>query len=148
MPYEQALRRDRRPVSASALRTFAARGPTYSLYYPCRMLGIAGTFLYSVLSGRAFSVSWEHPVPFDLIFDSPNVDWSQRFRPGSTHPRSIYTNETLAGQRTKIPLHNMNAAGLDRIFPSFVEDHQAEPWVVVRRFNLSLSSYKPHIPHA
>ena len=31
------------------------------------------TFLYAVLTGRAFTILWEHPIPFDLLYDSPHI---------------------------------------------------------------------------
>jgi hypothetical protein len=95
------------------------------------MLGITSTFLYAVLTGRALSISWEHPVPIDMLFDSPNIDWSQRFKVGSTPPRSIYTNRTLALDKLKLPeTHNPSAQALDRTWPTFAKDHH-EPWIVV-----------------
>lgn len=96
-----------------------------------RMLGITSTFLYAVLTGRALSISWEHPVPIDTLFDSPFIDWSQRFKVGSTPTRNIYTNRTLALEKYKLPeTHNPSAQTLDRTWPHFAQKHH-ETWIVV-----------------
>jgi hypothetical protein len=96
------------------------------------MLGITSTFLYAILTGRAFSVSWEHPLPFDLLFDSPNVDWSQRFKPGSTSTREIYTNQTLVlNALTLTHSHNPSQEALDAFWPTFPK--LRDEWIIVSR---------------
>ncbi|CAB4405786.1 unnamed protein product [Rhizophagus irregularis] len=41
-----------------------------------RILGMTSTFLFSLLTNRAFLSDWQAPLPLDAIFDSPNIDWS------------------------------------------------------------------------
>lgn len=95
-----------------------------------RMLGITSTLLYAILTGRAFSVSWEHPLPFDLLFDSPNIDWSQRFKVGSTPTRDIYTNQTLVFNALSLnDSHNPSERALDSFWPTFAEHR--EEWIIV-----------------
>lgn len=100
------------------------------------MLGITSTFLYALLTGRALSISWEHPSPIDILFDSPHIDWSQRFKVASTPPRTIYTNDTLT--RLKLEgTHNPSAEALDRTMPSLLtgQEHQNDPWITLEALN-------------
>lgn len=48
------------------------------------MLGLTTTFFYAVLTGRAFAITFEKPTPFDILFDSPYIDWSRRWTPPGT----------------------------------------------------------------
>nr|CAG8487929.1 1558_t:CDS:2 [Entrophospora candida] len=41
-----------------------------------RILGMTSTFLFALLTNRAFLADWQVPLPLDAIFDSPNIDWS------------------------------------------------------------------------
>lgn len=69
-------------------------------------------------------------MPIDMLFDSPFIDWSQRFKAGSTPTRNIYTNRTLALEKLRLPeTHNPSAQALDRTWPHFAKEHH-EPWIV------------------
>ncbi|BGP13161.1 hypothetical protein JCM10213_000261 [Rhodosporidiobolus nylandii] len=101
--------------------------------YADRMLGIISTFLYSIISNRAFFMRWEHPAPPDLIFDSPNIDWSRPFNTSSTtEARAPFNNMTFG---SSIQAHNWDWQ-LDQFFPKFYKDYAAEtggakPWVTL-----------------
>ncbi|CAI2163033.1 6013_t:CDS:2 [Funneliformis geosporum] len=41
-----------------------------------RILGMTSTFLFALLTNRAYLADWQTPLPLDKIFDSPNIDWS------------------------------------------------------------------------
>ncbi|CAH1756189.1 23155_t:CDS:2 [Entrophospora sp. SA101] len=41
-----------------------------------RILGMTSTFLFALLTDRAFLADWQVPLPLDTIFDSSNIDWS------------------------------------------------------------------------
>ncbi|GAA5860561.1 hypothetical protein JCM1840_000300 [Sporobolomyces johnsonii] len=98
-----------------------------------RVLGMVTTFLYSILTKRAFAVAWEQPAPFDLLFDSPYIDWSRPFHPNSTTPpRRVYANETLVKARKEIEAHNWEESQIDDFFPGFVgnySDGKTVPWL-------------------
>lgn len=90
--------------------------------------------MWSILTGRAMSVLWFEPVPFDLIFDSPHIDWS-RSEPMelslTSHP--IYGNETLVRLRQKITRHNPVGGEVDEFFKN-AETTWARPdppWIQV-----------------
>ncbi|GAA6008625.1 hypothetical protein JCM11491_003373 [Sporobolomyces phaffii] len=111
-----------------------------------RFLGMVTTFLYSILTKRAFAVSWEQPAPFDMLFDSPHIDWSRPFtNKSSTPPQRIYANETFASAVSMIDAHNWEEPRIDDFFPGFVGNYSngaVTPWlklafnrgVVIRSF--------------
>ncbi len=37
---------------------------------------MTSTFLFALLTNRAYLADWQAPLPLDQIFDSPNIDWS------------------------------------------------------------------------
>ncbi|CAJ0878597.1 282_t:CDS:1, partial [Entrophospora sp. SA101] len=37
---------------------------------------MASTFLFALLTDRAFLADWQVPLPLDAIFTAPNIDWS------------------------------------------------------------------------
>lgn len=97
-----------------------------------RLLGVMTSFLYSILTNRAISVSWEHPVPFDLLFDSAYVDWSQRYHPDSTStPHPVYSNATLLAQRTDFSALNWHPKVIDEYFPGVPAKWSTfeQPWI-------------------
>lgn len=67
-----------------------------------RMLGLTTTFFYAILTGRAFAINFQQPMPVDILFDSPFIDWSRRWSPPGVVPvldQSIWANkEILAGK--------------------------------------------------
>ena len=90
----------------------------------CRFLGMVSTFLYSILTKRAFSVSWQQPAPFDTLFDSPHIDWSRPFsNTTKTLPQRIYQNETLVRGRKEINAHNWEEEKIDEFFPGFIGNY-------------------------
>ncbi|GAA5960409.1 hypothetical protein JCM3765_007502 [Sporobolomyces pararoseus] len=112
-----------------------------------RFLGMVTTFLYSILTKRAFSISWEQPAAFDMLFDSPHIDWSRPFTNASqTLPQKIYQNETLVQSIQTIDAHNWEEPQIDDFFPGFVGNYSngaTTPWlklafnrgVVIRSFS-------------
>lgn len=62
------------------------------------------SFFFSILTNRAFLVLWEHPIPFDTLFDSPNINWASPFTPTSTIVKSstgysFWTDKALIEER-------------------------------------------------
>ncbi|GAA5924173.1 uncharacterized protein JCM15063_005565 [Sporobolomyces koalae] len=98
-----------------------------------RFLGMVSTFLYSILTRRAFSISWEQPAPFDMLFDSPNIDWSRPYTNSSkTPPQHVYRDASLKKAMTTIDAHNWEEPQIDEFFPSFVENYSdsgSTPWL-------------------
>lgn len=100
-----------------------------------RLLGMVSVFLYSVLTERAFSMTWEKPAPLDLFFDSPFIDWSRPFNETlSTVARGPYINSTISSSRKFFEMHNLWPRDLDTFFRTFATDYAAgsrETWVRV-----------------
>jgi hypothetical protein len=95
------------------------------------------TFLYSVISNRAFKMDWEHPTPPDLLFDSPYIDWSQPFNKSSSTPTqgAPFRNQSFVEQRVSIQAHDWQMNQLDTWFPAFPKNFGAgkgSPWLQVR----------------
>ncbi|CAG8546496.1 17158_t:CDS:2 [Cetraspora pellucida] len=41
-----------------------------------RIFGMTSTFLFALLTNRAFLADWQVPIPLEAVFSSPNIDWS------------------------------------------------------------------------
>lgn len=87
-----------------------------TMFYSDSLLGATSAFLYSILSGRAFSISWEQPVPFDLLFDSPRIDWSQRYTNSTTPERPIYADQHALDTRLDLNAMNWETQHIDSFF--------------------------------
>ncbi|GAA5988297.1 hypothetical protein JCM11641_006654 [Rhodosporidiobolus odoratus] len=135
------------------LLEFMCRDGEYCGGFADRILGMVSTFLYSILTNRAFSMTWEQPAPLDLLFDSPFIDWSRPFRNSTTPVGLLYSNTTLLEQSEEINAHNWEEKKIDDFFPRFVAEYGSKdstPWlqldfnrgVVIRSF-----SYPPIKPH-
>lgn len=102
-----------------------------------RFLGMVSTFLYAILTKRAFSISWEQPAPFDTLFDSPHIDWSRPYsNTTKTLPQRMYRNETLLGRRKEINAHNWEEEKIDDFFPNFIANYSNNgntSWLQVSR---------------
>ncbi|GAA5918106.1 hypothetical protein JCM1841_005256 [Sporobolomyces salmonicolor] len=127
--HAEMMRGEREP----SLLEFVCHAGEYCGGFADRVLGMVTTFLYSILTKRAFSITWEQPAPFDLLFDSPYIDWSRPFNPNSTTPpRRVYANETLVEARKEIEAHNWEEPQIDDFFPGFVgnySDGKTIPWL-------------------
>ncbi|GAA5919297.1 hypothetical protein JCM6882_007830 [Rhodosporidiobolus microsporus] len=137
------------------LLEFTCRDGDYCGGIADRLLGMVTTFLYSLLTNRAFCMTWEQPAPLDMLFDSPFIDWSRPFSNSSSTPVPLpYSDPALVEQRRSINAHNWEEPAIDEFFPRFVEDFgegKATPWlqldfnrgVVIRSF--SYPSIRPHL---
>ncbi|KAK4699079.1 hypothetical protein P7C70_g7187, partial [Phenoliferia sp. Uapishka_3] len=41
-----------------------------------RLLGMTSAFFFGLITNRAFLAEWQTPVPLEIVFDSPFIDWS------------------------------------------------------------------------
>ncbi|GAA5919295.1 hypothetical protein JCM6882_007829 [Rhodosporidiobolus microsporus] len=80
-----------------------------------RMLGMTTTFIIALLTKRAFVATWDRPIPLSLLFDSPNVDWSEpplssihSYSPeeGGRPLHVLFGNGTLVAEREALAIHN------------------------------------------
>ncbi|CAJ0645101.1 9391_t:CDS:1, partial [Entrophospora sp. SA101] len=54
---------------------------------------MASTFLFALLTDRAFLADWQVPLPLDAIFTAPNIDWSYDSLNPSHTIRNLNTTE-------------------------------------------------------
>ncbi|CAG8642237.1 10453_t:CDS:2 [Gigaspora rosea] len=73
-----------------------------------RIFGMTSTFLFALLTNRAFLADWQVPIPLDTIFSSPNVDWSY----DSLSP----SPSLLALQSSDLNVIDFDAQHLDQYF--------------------------------
>ncbi|GJN87763.1 hypothetical protein Rhopal_000718-T1 [Rhodotorula paludigena] len=118
-----------------------------------RILGMTTSFLYSILTKRAFSIRWQQPAPIDLFFDSPSIDWSRPFYNETDTPLApVYSNKTLIKRRKLLNAHNWEPEEVDEFMPKFVaryENSKRTPWLQIE-FNRGVVmrswSYRPIKP--
>jgi hypothetical protein len=93
------------------------------------------------------SIRWDNPVPFDLLFDSPNVDWSQPMTVEDELSHPIYGNRTLIATRHDVNVSNYGAHEVDAFFAWFDWNSVSLLWERVSRFVFSLHvTFKPNHP--
>lgn len=101
---------------------------------------MTSSFLYSILTKRAFSITWEQPAPVDLFFDSPYIDWSRPFNKTSSTPvHPVYKDRKLLKNRTEVNAHNWEPPQVDEFMPTFVDQfggNKNTSWLQVRSFTL------------
>jgi hypothetical protein len=106
-----------------------------------RMMGMVTTFMFAVISNRAISLTWEQPLPIDMILDSPFVDWSHRYLPHPSPARHpIYDNQTLIDSRLVLHGRVASSDSMFWMFNRLVDDEPTKqtPWVQVRSPSFSL----------
>lgn len=108
------------------------------VFFSSSLLGVASSFIAALLSSRALLISWELPVPIDLVFDSPHIDWSVPYGGNSTIiPGSFFDDGSLREKRsgTRVQkIRNWNAPRLDERWPGLVEHwgrEDGKEWVRV-----------------
>ncbi|KAI5478720.1 putative glycosyltransferase [Pseudohyphozyma bogoriensis] len=62
-----------------------------------RLFGTVSTFMMALVTNRAFFMGWDFPVPPDMVFDSPYIDWSLPFdEQWKGYQNPIYNSTELA----------------------------------------------------
>ncbi|KAM0749167.1 hypothetical protein T439DRAFT_382226 [Meredithblackwellia eburnea MCA 4105] len=133
------------------LRLFTYHCPSSTTGVTCggladRFLGMCGTFLYALLTRRAFAVNWD-TRPFDLLFDSAGyIDWSIPFTPAKPEPDPVYNDPVLVDERLTIGTHNQPPNVEDDFYqtavriwkengPRWIRSDRPNRGVVLRSFN-------------
>lgn len=89
-----------------------------------RVLGMTSTFFFALMTGRTFLAEWQAPVPLEMVFDSPNVDWSF----DSSDPDVVL--RMLDTRPRDIDIIHFNAPQMDRLFAESSWDQKwPEPWL-------------------
>ncbi|KAG9291756.1 hypothetical protein G9A89_012041 [Geosiphon pyriformis] len=109
-----------------------------------RILGMTSTFMFALLTNRAFLAEWQVPLPLDTIFDSPNIDWNYN----STDPRSLIKDL----ERKELDVVNFSGKLLDQLFlhsnwtlkyPEHFINFRTNRGMVIRTFNSKI--YAPQL---
>ncbi|GAA5831190.1 hypothetical protein JCM11251_007789 [Rhodosporidiobolus azoricus] len=117
-----------------------------------RMLGTTTTFLLSLFTDRAFVASWDHPIPLSLLFDSPNIDWSEPSFPsiasytpeeGGPQPHVLFSNQTLLEERQSVSVHNFKVEDAENLLTSMLTDGEGsllhKAWIRLERPNRGIA---------
>ncbi|CAO3588906.1 unnamed protein product [Absidia cylindrospora] len=80
-----------------------------------RMSGMISTFFYALLTNRAYLAHWanENPIPLEILFEQPNVNWTYQPNQMKTLFTSQPENELMSFQQ--VDTLNQNYDGLGSI---------------------------------
>lgn len=101
-------------------------------------MGLTTTFLYALLTDRAFIASFDQPFPLDLVFDSPFIDWSapspslrRTDVPGDAYSR-LWASATLLRRRKTLKMQNLEIDPMREVLADVRTRQRDEPWIRVR----------------
>ncbi|KAM0754665.1 hypothetical protein T439DRAFT_352662 [Meredithblackwellia eburnea MCA 4105] len=78
-------------------------------------VGMMAVFQFAILTDRAFTLSWENK-PFDLLFDSAHIDFSEPFEKLNPEPHPIFDNDSLIAGKWNSSIPNMKLRDHDRFW--------------------------------
>jgi hypothetical protein len=86
-----------------------------------RLLGMTSAFFFALITKRAFHAEWMSPIPLEIVFDSPAIDWSySSFSSSSSFPDlaspAIFQNETLAREARDLDIIHFGRSAMDVTF--------------------------------
>ncbi|GAA6004518.1 uncharacterized protein JCM10292_005652 [Rhodotorula paludigena] len=79
-----------------------------------RLLGMTSTFFFGLLTQRAFLAEWQSPVPIDVVFDSPHIDWSHSTYTADRHP--VLGQKQLASKAAELDIIHFDRLSVDATF--------------------------------
>jgi hypothetical protein len=116
---------------------------------------MTSAFFFALITKRAFHAEWMTPIPLEIVFDSPAIDWSySSFRSSSSSSRdldypAIFRNETFASEARDLDIIHFDKSAMDVTFGGRDWDAPvgkrltrglesrdlafASPWIKVRR---------------
>ncbi|GJN87762.1 hypothetical protein Rhopal_000717-T1 [Rhodotorula paludigena] len=151
----------------------ALKRPARILEYQCpagkpcggladRLMGLTTTFLYALLTDRAFIASFDQPFPLDLVFDSPFIDWSapspslrRTDVPGDAYSR-LWASATLLRRRKTMKMQNLEIDPMREVLADVRTGQRDEPWIrfdrlnrgmILQAYNASEPSLVPQLAH-
>ncbi|SCZ94389.1 BZ3501_MvSof-1269-A2-R1_Chr1-3g01309 [Microbotryum saponariae] len=89
-----------------------------------RILGLTSTFLFGLVTNRAFLAEWQSPIPLEVIFDSPRIDWSHSSFNVDSHP--VLGDLDLASRAKELDIVNFDRLAMDTTFRSTVWNWQED----------------------
>ncbi|KPV73391.1 uncharacterized protein RHOBADRAFT_45968 [Rhodotorula graminis WP1] len=79
-----------------------------------RLLGMTSAFFFGLMTQRAFLAEWQSPVPLDVIFDSPHVNWSHSSFTADRHP--VLRQKRLAASAADLDIIHFDRLSVDATF--------------------------------
>ncbi|BGP73909.1 hypothetical protein NBRC10513v2_007328 [Rhodotorula toruloides] len=79
-----------------------------------RLLGMTSTFFFGLITQRAFLSEWQSPIPLDIIFDSPHINWSHSSFTSSRHP--VLGQKRLADAAADLDIIHFDRLSVDATF--------------------------------
>ncbi|GAA5988756.1 hypothetical protein JCM5350_002927 [Sporobolomyces pararoseus] len=81
-----------------------------------RLLGMTSAFFFGLITQRSFLGEWQSPIPLDVVFDSPAVNWSHSSFTSSRHP--VLGQQTLIDQAAELDIIHFDRLSVDSTFGS------------------------------
>ncbi|GAA6050866.1 hypothetical protein JCM3770_005746 [Rhodotorula araucariae] len=79
-----------------------------------RLLGMTSAFFFGLVTQRAFLAEWQSPIPLDVVFDSPHVNWSHSSYTADQHP--VLGQKRLASSAAELDIIHFDRLSVDATF--------------------------------
>ncbi|ORY88458.1 hypothetical protein BCR35DRAFT_301596 [Leucosporidium creatinivorum] len=81
-----------------------------------RLLGMTSALYMGLMTNRAFLAEWQTPIPLDVVFDSPLLNWSYSSFTSSQHP--VLGQPALADAAADLDIVHFDRLSMDITFGS------------------------------
>lgn len=75
---------------------------------------MTSAFLFALVTNRAFLAEWQSPVPADVVFDSPSIDWS--FSSFMAENHAVLGDPQLAEAAADLDIIHFDMPSMDMVF--------------------------------
>ncbi|GAA5865484.1 hypothetical protein JCM1840_001413 [Sporobolomyces johnsonii] len=79
-----------------------------------RLLGMTSAFFFGLVTQRAFLGEWQSPIPLEVVFDSPHVNWSYSSFTSHTHP--VLGQQPLIDASAELDIIHFDRLSVDATF--------------------------------
>ncbi|GAA5865572.1 hypothetical protein JCM8547_007653 [Rhodosporidiobolus lusitaniae] len=79
-----------------------------------RLLGMTSAFFFGLMTERAFLAEWQSPIPLDVVFSSPHIDWSYSSFTSSQHP--VLGSKDLVDASAELDIIHFDRLSVDATF--------------------------------
>ncbi|GAA5964927.1 hypothetical protein JCM21900_000022 [Sporobolomyces salmonicolor] len=79
-----------------------------------RLLGMTSAFFFGLVTQRAFLGEWQSPIPLEVVFDSPHVNWSYSSFTSQTHP--VLGQQPLVDASAELDIIHFDRLSVDATF--------------------------------
>ncbi|GAA6060365.1 hypothetical protein JCM10212_004549 [Sporobolomyces blumeae] len=81
-----------------------------------RLLGMTSAFFFGLVTQRSFLGEWQSPIPLDVVFDSPRVNWSYSSFTSPRHP--VLGQASLVDASAELDIIHFDRLAVDSTFGS------------------------------